>query len=118
MDDLLKSLDIDKSEWLEDIKHVDSSPASFMASVDECILVKEKVGNSKRDLTPKLNYICINVLVRVWNLINIYMEYVMQEVDFCLSLDRVHMVKMKNWVGIEGGKVRRNVPCVGMSVRM
>ena len=25
---------------------------------------------------------------------------------------------MKNWVGIEGGKVRRNVPCVGMSVRM
>ena len=21
---------------------------------------------------------------------------------------------MKNWVGIEGGKVRRNVPCVGM----
>ena len=23
---------------------------------------------------------------------NIYMEYVMQEVDFCLSLDRVHMV--------------------------
>ena len=22
------------------------------------------------------------------------------------------------WVGIEGGKVRRNVPCVGMSVRM
>ena len=25
---------------------------------------------------------------------------------------------MKNWLGIEGGKVRRNVPCVGMSVRM
>ena len=25
---------------------------------------------------------------------------------------------MKNSVGIEGGKVRRNVPCVGMSVRM
>ena len=24
----------------------------------------------------------------------------------------------KYWVGIEGGKVRRNVPCVGMSVRM
>ena len=42
----------------------------------------------------------------------------MQEVDFCLSLDRVHTVGMKNWVGIEGGKVRRNVPCVGMSVRM
>ena len=25
---------------------------------------------------------------------------------------------MKNWVGIEAGKVRRNVPCVGMSVRI
>ena len=42
----------------------------------------------------------------------------MQEVDFCLSLDRVHTVWMKNLVGIEGGKIRRNVPCVGMSVRM
>ena len=42
MDDLFKSLDIDKSEWLEDIKHGD------------CSLVKEKVGNLKRDLTPKL----------------------------------------------------------------
>ena len=45
------------------------------------------------------------------------MEYVTQEVDFCLNSDRVHTVWM-NWVGIEGGKVRRNVPCVGMSVRM
>ena len=25
---------------------------------------------------------------------------------------------MKNWVGIEGGQVRRNVHCVGMSVIM
>ena len=33
VDDLFKSLDIDKSEWLEDIKHGDSSSASFMASV-------------------------------------------------------------------------------------
>ena len=48
--DLLKSLDIDKSEWLEDIKHGDSSSASFMACV-----VKVKVGNLKRDLTPKLS---------------------------------------------------------------
>ena len=28
----------------------------------------------------------------------------MQEVDFCLSLDRVHTVWMKNWVGIYRGK--------------
>ena len=25
---------------------------------------------------------------------------------------------MKNWVGIEGGKVKQNVICVGMSARM
>ena len=54
MDDLFKSLDIDKSGWLEDIKHGDSSSTSFTASV-ESVLVKEKVGNLKRDLTPKLN---------------------------------------------------------------
>ena len=36
MDDLFKSLDIDKSEWPEDIKHGDSSSASFMASAEEC----------------------------------------------------------------------------------
>ena len=41
MDDLFKSLDIDKSEWLEDIKHGDSSSASFMASVEECISERE-----------------------------------------------------------------------------
>ena len=42
----------------------------------------------------------------------------MQEVEFSLSLDQVHTVSIKNWVGIVGGKVRRNVNCVGMSVRM
>ena len=33
VDDLFKSLDINKSEWLEDIKHGDSSLASYMACV-------------------------------------------------------------------------------------
>ena len=37
VDNLFKSLDIDKSEWLEDIKHRDSPSASFMACVEECI---------------------------------------------------------------------------------
>ena len=40
-DDLFKSLDIDKSGWLEDIKHGDSSSASFMACVEECISERE-----------------------------------------------------------------------------
>ena len=30
-----------------------------------------------------------------------------QKVDFCLNLYWVCMVQMKNWVGIEGGKVKR-----------
>ena len=44
----------------------------------------------------------------------------MREVDFCLSLDRVytHGLNEELGIGIEGWKVRRNVPCVGMSVRM
>ena len=33
VDDLFKSLDIDKSEWLEDSKHGNSSSAPFMACV-------------------------------------------------------------------------------------
>ena len=56
-----------------------------------------------------------NGLVRVYNLRSIYMEYVMQNVNFYLRLGQVRMVSMKSWVGIDGGKVRRNV---GMSVRM
>ena len=41
MDDLFKSLDIDKSEWLEDIKHGGSSSASFMTCVEKCIIARE-----------------------------------------------------------------------------
>ena len=51
--------------------------------------MKEKVGGLKRELIQKLNYIFINGLVRLWNLRNIYTEYLMQEVDFCLSLGQV-----------------------------
>ena len=43
MDDLFKMFGytVDKSEWLEDIKHGDSSSASFMACVEECINERE-----------------------------------------------------------------------------
>ena len=41
MDDLFESLDIDKGERLEDIKHGDSSSASFMAYVEEYISERE-----------------------------------------------------------------------------
>ena len=41
MDDLFKSLDIDKGEWLEDIERGDSSSVSFLACVEECISERE-----------------------------------------------------------------------------
>ena len=41
VDDLFKSLDIDKNEWLEDVKHGDSSSASFMAILEERISERE-----------------------------------------------------------------------------
>ena len=37
VDDLFKSLDIDKGEWLEKIKQEDSLSSSFMACVEEGI---------------------------------------------------------------------------------
>ena len=41
VDDLFKSLDIDKGEWLEDIERGDCSSASFLACVEECISERE-----------------------------------------------------------------------------
>ena len=49
-----KSLAIDKGDWMEDIKHGDSSSASFLACVEECISERE-VGGLKRGLILKLN---------------------------------------------------------------
>ena len=57
VDDLFKSLDIDKCEWLEDVEHGDSSSASFMACVEECISERE----SRK--FEELNNIIINNLV-------------------------------------------------------
>ena len=54
VDDLFKSLDIDKSEWLEDIKHGDSSSASFMACVEECIRERES-RKFEEGLNTKVN---------------------------------------------------------------
>ena len=41
VDDLFKSLYIDKGEWLEDIERRDSSAASFLACVEEYISKRE-----------------------------------------------------------------------------
>ena len=66
MDDCFKSLDIGKGERLEDIKHGDSSSASFMACVEECISEKESRKFEEGPNTKvKLDNIIINSLVRV-----------------------------------------------------
>ena len=41
MDDLFKSLVVDNGEWLEDIKHGDSSSATLMACVKDFISERE-----------------------------------------------------------------------------
>ena len=50
MDDLFRSLDIDKSKCLEDIKHGDSSSASFITCVEECISKRESNTKVKLDM--------------------------------------------------------------------
>ena len=86
MDDLFKSLDIDKSEWLEDIKHGDCSSATFMACVEECISEREN-----RKFEDGLNTkVKLDMYKRFGKSVEV--KYVMQEVDFCLSLDQVHTV--------------------------
>ena len=54
MDDLFKSLDIDKGEWLEDIERGDSSSVSFFAFVEECISERES-RRFEEGLNRKLN---------------------------------------------------------------
>ena len=41
MHDLFKCLDIDKGGWLKDIEHGDTSSASFLTYVEECISERE-----------------------------------------------------------------------------
>ena len=41
IDDLFVSLGLDKAEWLEDIERGQSSLASYLARIDECISERE-----------------------------------------------------------------------------
>ena len=61
VDDLFKCLDIDKGEWLEDIKCEDSSSASLLACVEECISERES-RRFEEGLNTKVR---LNGLVRV-----------------------------------------------------
>ena len=78
VDDLFKSLDIDKGEWLEDIEHGDSSSASFLACVEECISERES-RKFEEGLNTKVK---LDIYKRFGRSVKfkkycIYMEYVM-----------------------------------------
>ena len=59
------ALGIDKGEYLHEVVGGDSSAASFMASVEECNLVRGNVSCMMRDLIVKLSYLCIECLARM-----------------------------------------------------
>ena len=117
VDDLFKSLDIDKSEWLEDIKHGDSLSASFMACVEECISERES-----KEFEEGLN---TKVKLDVYKSSGKSVEFKKYLHGICDTGSRLLFKFRSGTHGLneelgrlEGGKVRWNVPCVGISVRM
>ena len=73
--------------------HGDSSSVSFMALVEECISEREsRKFEDGLNTKVKLNMYKLFGKSVEFKKINIYMEYVMQEVDFCLNLDWVRTV--------------------------
>ena len=52
IDDLFVSLGLDKAEWLEDIERGESSLASYLACIDECISERD-VESLREDLIIK-----------------------------------------------------------------
>ena len=91
VDDLFKSLDIDKGEWLEDIERGDSSSASFLACVEECISERES-RRFEEGLNTKVK---LYIYKRFGKSVEFkkYLHGVCDAgVDFYLSLGRVRMV--------------------------
>ena len=91
MNDLFKSLEIDKGEWMEDIEHGDSSSASFLACVEECISERES-RRFEEGLNTKVKF---DIYKRFGKSVEFkkYLHGVCNaEVDFYLSLGRVRMV--------------------------
>ena len=118
VDDLFKSLDIDKSEWLEDIKHGDSSSASFMASVEECISERES-RKFEEGLNTKVK---LGMYKRFGKSIELkkYLHGICDAGSRLLFKFRSGTHGLNEELGRHrsGGKVKQNVPCVGMSMRM
>ena len=55
IDDLFVSLGLDKAEWLEDIETGESSLASYLACIDECIS-ERNVESLRKDLVKLAMY--------------------------------------------------------------
>ena len=53
MEDLFKSIHIDRSGWLKDIKHTDSSLTSFFTCAEECISERERMFEEELSTTIK-----------------------------------------------------------------
>ena len=118
MDDLFKSLDIDKGEWLEDIDRGYSSSASFLAYVEECISERES-RRFEEGLNTKVK---LDIYKRFGKSVEFkkYLHGVCDAGSRLLFKFRSGTHGLNEELGrhIGGGKVRRNVLCVGMSVRM
>ena len=84
VDELFVPLDLDKHEWLEDIKRGESLLASFWACIEESISEREgkqfEEGLNSKDMYKKFG-----------KEIGICKGLVMQEQDYCLSLGQEHM---------------------------
>ena len=87
---LFKSLGIDKSEWLEDIERGDSSSASFLACVEECISERES-----RRFEEGLNSYRTYTL-HSWQLRWTYTTYTLQTKSLRQDVRMPHIRYMKN----------------------
>ena len=96
VDDLFVALGIDKTECLQEVEERDSSEASFMASVEECISERECKLYDEGCVKPSLY--------------RLFSKEGVGDVGSRVSLGE----GMKSWVSIEGGKGKWNVLCYGV----
>ena len=113
------SLDIDKSEWLEDSKHGDSSSASFMACVEECI----NEGESRKFEEGLNTKVKLYIYKRFGKSVE-FKKYLHGKCDAGSRLLFKFIIRsgthgLNKELGRHRGREgKTNVPCVGMSVRM
>ena len=111
IDNLFSSLDLDKAEWLEDIRKGSCSLKSFLGVAGEGIDERES-GKFEEGLNSKVK------LSLYRKIRSIFVVLVMLGQDYCLNSGQERMDSMKSWAGIEEEKAGRSVCCVMQSVRV